>query len=136
VGGVEVSTPFVGVGCLIRRGHEILLVRRRGTHGSGTWSTPGGYLDLGEDPSSCALREALEETGVTATAPRFVGLTNDVFEAEGKHFVTLWFEADYSSGDATVSDDEVARVGWFREDDLPAPVFLPLRNLLAGRVVT
>ena len=39
------AEPRVGVGCIVRRGSQLLLVRRRGAHGSGTWSTPGGNLD-------------------------------------------------------------------------------------------
>jgi 8-oxo-dGTP diphosphatase len=44
------------------------------------------------------VREAREETAVEVTRPRFIGATNDVFEADGKHYVTLWFEADYDTG--------------------------------------
>lgn len=128
--------PRVGVGCIVRRDDEVLLVRRHGAHGAGSWSSPGGDLDFGEDPAACAAREANEETGVEVTAPRFVGLTSDVFEDDGRHYVTLWFEADYSSGEVEVrAEDELAEVGWFRRDRLPTPLFLPLENLLEGRAV-
>jgi len=129
----NVSWPRVGVGCIVRRGSELLLVRRRGAHGDGTWSTPGGNLDFGEEPAACASREAEEETGVKVGPARFVGLTNDVFDAENKHYVTLWFEAKYVGGEASVrADDELSIVAWFPEDQLPEPLFLPLRNLLEG----
>jgi 8-oxo-dGTP diphosphatase len=120
----------------VRREDEVLLVLRRGAHGEGTWSSPGGNLDFGEDPAVCAAREVKEETGVDIGVPRFVGLTNDVFEADGKHYVTLWFEADYASGDPDVrAEDELADVVWFSREQLPAPLFLPLENLLEGRTL-
>jgi len=128
------TQPRVGVACIVRSGRQLLLVRRRGAHGEGTWSSPGGNLDFGEDPALCAAREAEEETGVEMDTPRFVGLTNDVFEAENKHYVTLWFEAKHVRGEAHArAEDELSEVAWFREDELPDPLFLPLRNLLGGR---
>ncbi len=128
--------PRVGVGCIVRRGNEVLLLKRRGAHGEETWSSPGGNLDFGEDPAVCAARESEEETGVAVGTPRFVGLTNDVFEPENKHYVTLWFEAEHTGGEAHVrARDELSAVGWFPEDGLPEPLFLPLRNLLAGRSI-
>lgn len=114
----------------------MLLLKRQGAHAAGTWSSPGGNLDFGEDPASCAAREAAEETGVEVGTPRFVGLTNDVFEPEAKHYLTLWFEADLVGGEAQVrAADELSEVGWFPAHDLPEPLFLPLRNLLAGRTI-
>ncbi len=127
------TRPRVGVGCIVRRGSDVLLIHRRGAHGEGTWSSPGGNLDFGEEPAACAARESKEEAGVEVGTLRFAGVTNDVFEADGKHYVTLWFEAEHVRGEAYVrADDELSEVAWFPEDDLPEPLFLPLRNLLDG----
>ncbi len=127
------EAPRVGVGLLIRRDGELLLVLRRGTHGDGTWSTPGGNLEFGEDPAACAVREAREETGVEVGEPRFVGITNDVMADEGMHYVTLWYEADHEAGDGKpLAEYELAEARWFPEEDLPSPLFTPLRHLLAG----
>lgn len=126
--------PRVGVGVVIRRDGDILLIRRRNVHGSGTWSTPGGHLDAGESPDACAAREVQEETGVEVANVRFLGVTNDVFDAEGRHYITVWMEADYLSGDATVrAEHEMSEVRWCRSDALPANLFLSLRNLVDGR---
>ena len=128
-----IERPAVGVGVIVKRGDQVLLLRRRNTHGSGTWSVPGGHLDFGESPEQCASREVREETGVEIEEVEFRAVTNDFFEAEGKHYLTLWFEAKHLSGDASVSaPDEMSEVGWFSWGSLPAPLFLPLRNLLDG----
>ena len=124
----------VGVGVIIQRGTEVLLVRRSSSHGSGTWSTPGGHVDPGESLEECAAREAYEETGIRVENVRFRAVTNDVFEVEGVHYVTVWMEGDYRSGEASVAaDHELTEVGWFPWHDLPEPLFLPLRNLREGR---
>ncbi|MEX0690747.1 MAG: NUDIX domain-containing protein [Gemmatimonadales bacterium] len=126
--------PRVGVAIIIRKGDRVLLTLRQGSHGAGTWATPGGHLDHGEMPEACAAREALEEVGVTIGPPTFRALTNDVFADEGKHYITIWMEADWVAGEPTIaSARELTELGWFRWDDLPSPLFLPLRNLLEGR---
>ena len=130
----NVDEPRVGVGVVIRRGADILLVRRKNVHGAGTWSTPGGHLDQGEAPEICAVREVREETGVEVANVRFLGLTNDVFEAEGRHYITVWMEADYLSGAASVrAEHEMSEVLWCPSGALPANLFLSLRNLVDGR---
>lgn len=127
------DVPRVGVGVLIRRGDEVLLVRRHAVHGAGTWSTPGGHLDFGESPEACARREAQEEVGVTIGGVRFRALTNDVMEAEGRHYITLWMEGEHVDGDPSpLADYELSEVRWFRWSELPSNLFLPFANLVAG----
>ena len=126
----------VGVGVLVTRDGALLLVRRA-YHGAGTWATPGGYLDQGEAPEACAVREVREETGV-AIAPgdlSFRGITNDVWPEDHRHSVTLWFATERSQGDAWLAQpDESAAVGWFPPEEFPGPLYRSLENYLAGRV--
>lgn len=126
------SMVRVGVGAVVRRADgALLMVRRHGVHGAGTWSTPGGHLDFGETPEACALREATEETGVIATNPRMVGTTNDVMVSDGRHYVTLWVLLDHVSGDGeALATHELDEVHWFAADALPEPLFAPLANAI------
>ena len=65
-------------------------------------------------------------------APRFLAVTNDVFDAD-RHWLTVWLEADYAGGDAApVAAYELSEVGWFHVDDLPSPLFLSLEHLVDG----
>ena len=81
----------------------------------------------------CAAREALEETGLVITRPMLGPWTNDRFEAEGKHYVTLYVMAEAPDGEPVVLEPtKCAEWGWFDWDALPEPLFLPIRNLLAG----
>ncbi len=127
------ARPSVGVGVVVTRGDHVLLVRRRWPPGAGTWSTPGGYLDYGETPAECAVREAAEETGVRVESPRFVAVTNDLFPEDGRHFVTIWMEAAHAGGEAALAAaDELSEVRWFSWRDVPQELFPPLARLLAG----
>ncbi|BDP42710.1 DNA mismatch repair protein MutT [Deinococcus aetherius] len=55
----SLAEPRIGVGCIVLRGDEILLVRERGR-----WSLPKGGLETGELVQEGARRETYEETGL------------------------------------------------------------------------
>ncbi|QBD80448.1 NUDIX domain-containing protein [Ktedonosporobacter rubrisoli] len=126
--------PLVGVSVLINKGDRFLMIKRnQKVHGAGTWTVPGGHLEFGESFAERAEREAKEETGVEITNVKFRVITNDVFQAEHKHYVTVWMEAQYVSGEPHVDAPyEETEVGWFTWDSLPEPLFLPFQHLLTG----
>jgi 8-oxo-dGTP diphosphatase len=125
--------PQVGIGVIVTNEGRVLLLKRKGSHGEGTWAPPGGHLEYGESIEECARRETLEETGVVIGNVRFLALTNDVMESERKHYLTVWVEADYVSGDAVAAyPEKVAEVAWVG-DRLPEPLFDPFHNLLSGK---
>lgn len=126
--------PQVGVGVIITKGDQVLLMKRKGSHGDGTWSTTGGHLEFGESLEECALREVREEVAVTITDITFRAITNDLFETEGKHYITIWMEGRYVSGEPVMQAvNEMSAVSWFSWNALPEPLFLPLEHLLTGR---
>ena len=57
----------IGVICvkLTADGPLVLLGLRKGSHGSGTWALPGGWLEVGESFEECGTRELAEETGIS-----------------------------------------------------------------------
>src|ERR1051326_1434080 len=101
--------PRVSTATIITRDDKVLLMKRKGTRGKGTWSTPGGHLDFGETPEECAAREAKEEVGAEVVGIRFRAVTNDVFEAEGKHYITIWMEGRTVNEPFIASEREVDR---------------------------
>ena len=126
--------PAVGVSAILVRGETVLLGRRLASHGAGAWQFPGGHLEFGESVVDCARREVLEETGLMLASVRLGPYTNDVFVAEGRHYITLFVIAEDAGGDAVVREPEkCAEWAWFRWDALPAPLFLPIANLLRLR---
>jgi len=126
--------PAIGVGIIITKETQVLLIKRKYAHGTGSWSTPGGHLEFGESPEECAIREAKEETGVSVADVKFRAITNDIFERDELHYITIWMEGRHLSGEPVVNaPHEMVEVGWFTWDALPEPLFLPLQNLLAGR---
>ena len=126
--------PKVGTATIITRDNKVLLMKRRGPHGNGTWSPPGGHLDFGESPEQCAAREAKEEVGVDVENLQFRAVTNDVFKDSDRHYITLWLEAGFFNGEPSIiAEKEVEEIGWFAWDALPQPLFLPLDNYVSKR---
>jgi 8-oxo-dGTP diphosphatase len=126
--------PQVGVGVLITKDDRVLLMKRKNSHGDGTWSAPGGHLEYGELTEQCAIREAQEEVGVIITDVTFLAITNDVFEMEQKHYITIWMAGRHASGTPMMNAvHEMSALDWFSWDALPEPLFLPFEQLLTGR---
>jgi len=127
--------PMVGVLSLIMKGDRVLLIKRsQNVHGPGTWAPPGGHIEYGETPDQATIRETKEEVDLTINNPKFRTMTNDVFEAEQKHYITIWMETNDFSGEPKLqAPREETDIGWFTWDSLPEPLFLSLQNLLAGK---
>ncbi|KAF2180614.1 hypothetical protein K469DRAFT_714615 [Zopfia rhizophila CBS 207.26] len=142
--------PKVGVAAVIHdKAGKIVIGTRTGSHGAGTMQFPGGHLEYGESFAECAKREVLEETGLEVGDIRFLVTTNDVFEDEGKHYVTVFMtcvvEGDKNKPEA-MEPHKCARWDWVawstlwnwakaqaeaeREgSEVKAKMFLPIVNL-------
>lgn len=121
----------VGVGVWVIKGDQVLMGQRRGAHGAGTWAPPGGHIEAWESAAETAVREVEEETGLVIKSPRIVGLTEDMFAEEGKHYVTLWLVAHWISGEPVIREPtKCSQLCWADLDDLPQPLFLTVRNVL------
>lgn len=119
----------IGVSVLIKHQGKMLFILRNGAHGYGQWSCPGGHIDFGETALNAAKRESLEEVGVSIGAIHFVGYTDDFFVDTDKHYVTLWYVADWISGEAHIAEPkEVQEVRWLHLSEIPGDLFLPLAN--------
>ena len=128
---METGRELVGVGVILVRGDKVLFGLRRGAHGGGTWSFPGGHVDHGERREASVLRELEEETGLGALNPRRVGETEDVFP-DGLRYRTCFVRVDWAGGEPLLREPEACeRWCWFAWDDAPKPLFLPVASLRA-----
>lgn len=41
------KSPKVGIGVIVRKDNQILLGKRKNSHGDGCWAFPGGHLEYG-----------------------------------------------------------------------------------------
>ncbi|HEY1850000.1 MAG TPA: NUDIX hydrolase [Candidatus Binataceae bacterium] len=76
-GFVNFAGPKLVAGSLVIDAGRVLLLRRGNEPRVGTWTFPGGYVDLGETPKDAATRETLEEVGMRVKAGATLGVYSD-----------------------------------------------------------
>lgn len=128
----------VGVCIAVYRYHRhhisVLLGRRKGSHGAGTWAFPGGHIEYGESPQETAIRELKEELGPQCvfTDLRVNSITpfdSTVF-AEEKHYITLFYEAVLVEGEPKLIEPHKCEGWeWFDTRRLPQPLFGALKSV-------
>ena len=124
----QMKYPGVGSGVWIRKEGKVLLGKRIGNAGGGSWCPPGGKIEMYEDLIENACRETREETGLEIRNVQFSTFASNPMKEIGKHYVTLYFIADWKSGEAKVMEPEKCEEwGWFSWDMLPSPLFQPTR---------
>ena len=97
---------------------------------------PAGKLNLFETIEHCAVREALEETGLDIKVMSHLKkrFTEDFFEYEHEHYLTFYVESRYLIGIPMVLEpDKCEEWRWYKWGKFPQPLFLPLQNLIKQR---
>ncbi len=117
------DAPLVGVGAIIIEDGRVVLVKRRHAPLQGKWSIPGGVLEVGETLRTAAVREVLEETGLSVEPGELLGVFERVVpDEQGKmryHYVLIDFLCSRVAGELLAGDD-AEEVGWFRREELAA----------------
>jgi 8-oxo-dGTP diphosphatase len=104
--------PLVGVGAVIFRGDEVLLVRRGQEPARDSWSLPGGLVELGETLTAAIHRELAEETGLTVALLGIAAVLERIFpDPDGGiayHYVLVDYLCDYLAGELSPGSDITA----------------------------
>jgi ADP-ribose pyrophosphatase YjhB (NUDIX family) len=106
------ARPLVGIGVVVLRNVEVLLIRRGRPPAEGEWALPGGAQKLGETAEQAARRELAEETGLSVGALHLAGHVDSIHrDAEGRiayHYTILDFCARYAGGEPRAGGDAAA----------------------------
>lgn len=103
------AKPMIGIGVVVLKGDDVLLIKRGKPPRVGEWSLPGGLQELGETVRDAAHREILEETAVTIKLGGILDAI-DVIRPDDAgriktHYTLVDFAAEWVSGDAVGGDD-------------------------------
>lgn len=131
------SPTRVGVGIVIWRHNngrqEVLLGKRKGSHGAGEWSFPGGKVEGKERPAVTAEREVEEEIGCALVSLRRMDFwSHDIYDELDHAYLTLYYKGRLYPGEEPklMEPDKCVEWRWFGwVEDLPTPLFAGIREL-------
>ena len=113
--------PRIGVSACVWRDERFLLVRRNKVPLVGVWSLPGGHVEWGETLRQAAVRELLEECGITAKLDHLVDsidvIRRDANGTISAHYAVTAFTGPWLSGEPVARSD-IDAVRWVERADL------------------
>jgi 8-oxo-dGTP diphosphatase len=106
----------------VYREGRVLLGERLVEPARGLYTFPGGRVELGETLAQAALRELMEEVGVSAEIAGFIDHVETVVAgkdgAVAFHAVVCAFAARWVAGEPA-SSSEIGQTIWVRPEDVP-----------------
>jgi ADP-ribose pyrophosphatase YjhB (NUDIX family) len=115
------ATPKVDVRGAVFQEDKILLVKER--NDNGFWTLPGGWVDVGESPSTAIVREVYEESGYQTQVVKLLAVYDRNHPRHGHppleyHAYKLFFLCELLGGKPTNSY-ETEDATFFGENEIP-----------------
>jgi len=103
-GYIHYRNPVPASGVILQGPRGVLLVQRRYDPRAGDWCLPAGFMEYGESPERCAVRELFEETGVRARLTGLFGVYAG-FDDPRVRAVLILYTAERTGGRLKAGDD-------------------------------
>jgi 8-oxo-dGTP diphosphatase len=122
--------PGISAAIVVHEG-RVLMVRRRMREGELSWQFPAGAIEAGESAEEAAVRETLEETGLTVNPVKLLG---ERVHPKTQRLMS-YTACEVVSGTAHVADEEeLAELAWVAYAEIPEYVpyglFEPVQDYL------
>ncbi len=134
---VQFIDPKLTTAVMVMKDDKVLMLKRAMDPGRGSWSFPGGFMEMGETPQQSACRECKEETGFDIEITRLLDVYYyEDFRGSG---VAIMYTGKVVSGEAAINPHESEALGFFGPDELPEPIIFEsnlqaLANWRAGKI--
>ncbi|MGD8192106.1 NUDIX hydrolase [Brevibacillus ginsengisoli] len=112
------SNVWLGAAGIVIKEDKVLVVKKSYGGLKGKWSFPAGFVEQGETVDQAAVREVLEETGITASVKQVVGIRTGVIRDEISDNMVI-FLMDYREGEPKPQPGEIE-----------VATFLPVEELI------
>lgn len=118
----ECPKTFASV-AIINHGGKLLMITRSSGKFAGHWETPGGHIEIGENPEEAVIREVKEEAGVDVKIKKSLGII------ENNNSVCNYFDCQMISPKQLKENDQIRLI---LISDLPKYTITPfaLENLI------
>lgn len=130
--------PAPAAGVLLHERGKVLLVKRAFEPRAGAWCIPAGFIEYGETPRHCAVRELREETGFECRLGDLFGVYAGFDDPRVRAILVLYMAE--RTGGTLVPGDDAIEARWFPLDRPPRDIAFEahrqaLRELAAHRAV-
>jgi len=117
---IHYRNPVPAAGVLLHTEDGLLMVRRRYEPRAGTWCLPAGFMEFGETPEACAVRELFEETAIHGRVTRLFNVYAGADDPRTRAILIVYV-AERLGGTLTPGDDAI-ETAYFPLSALPSPI--------------
>jgi ADP-ribose pyrophosphatase YjhB (NUDIX family) len=117
---IHYRNPVPAAGVILEQRGRVLLVRRKYEPRAGAWCLPAGFMEYGETPEHCAVRELEEETGLVARLTGLFGVYAGMDDPRTRAVLVL-YTAERTGGRLRPGDDAL-EADWFTPRRLPRAI--------------
>ena len=100
--------------------NEVVMAKVKRGFFTGHWTLPGGFVDYAEHPIEGAMREVLEELGISLQidADNLLQIAERIFTSEGIQFLSFTYRCEIKNQPTfKPKQDEIEEVRWFTIDE-------------------
>ena len=126
-GFIYYRNPAPAAGVILAGRDGVLLVKRRWPPRARLWCLPAGFMEYGESPTRCALRELREETGLSARLTGLFGVYAGHDDPRVRAVLILY--RGEATGGRLQPGDDALDARWFPLDRLPHPMAFAAHQL-------
>lgn len=122
--------PCVDVVILHQKRGVVLIKRANEPFG---YALPGGFVEYGESVETAAVREAMEETGLSINLIGLLGIYSDPGRDPRRHTLSTVYVAEAGNPDDLCAGDDAAEAAFYLLDAVPELAFDHARILRHAR---
>ena len=114
---VHYRNPIPAAGAIIEHGGCILMVKRKYPPYEGDWCFPAGFMEYGEGPETCCIREVKEETGLDIKLDSLFNVCAGEDDPRTRAILILYLANANDS--EPIPGDDASEAKYFAQSEIP-----------------